>query len=241
MDSKKISIITINKNDSQGLERTIKSVILQKKIYELIVIDGRSTDKSKYFIRKYKTKITRFLSEKDENISDAFNKGIKLSTSEWILFLNSGDYFYNKNILNLIERDLSYNKSYDLLIYQLKFKEEKTSKKFGGNKTDLSKMKFYNVIPHQSLIMKRSLFNKYGKYSLYFPIAQDYEFLLRGINNFKIKKIDKIISIMTYGGITESNQIRSLTAFLKAKNKNKINHIFLNYLIFFFCNYKSIF
>ena len=67
--------------------------------------------------------------------------------------------------------------------------------------------------------MKRSLFNKYGKYSLDFPIAQDYEFLLRGINNFKIKKIDKIISIMTYGGITESNQIRSLTAFLKQKIK----------------------
>ena len=52
MDNKKISIITINKNDSQGLERTIKSVILQKKIYELIVIDGRSSDKSLIFYKK---------------------------------------------------------------------------------------------------------------------------------------------------------------------------------------------
>ena len=95
-------------------------------------------------------------------------------------------------------------------------------------------MKLYNVIPHQSLIMKKSLFKKYGKYSLDFPIAQDYEFLLRGIKDFKIKKIDKIISIMTYGGITESNEIKSLIAFLKAKNKNKINYSIINYLIFIY-------
>ena len=234
MDNKKISIITINKNDFQGLQKTIKSIIVQKKIYELIVIDGKSSDKSLNFIRKYQKKITNFISEKDTNISDAFNKGIKLSTSEWILFLNSGDYFYNKDVLALIERDLSYNKSYDLLIYQLVFQKKKESKLFGGKKTDLNKMKLYNVIPHQSLIMKKSLFKKYGKYSLDFPIAQDYEFLLRGIKDFKIKKIDKIISIMTYGGITESNEIKSLIAFLKAKNKNKINYSIINYLIFIY-------
>ena len=240
MDKKKIFIIKINKNDFKGLEKTINSIFAQKKIYELVVIDGKSTDKSINILRKNKNKIDKLLSEKDINISDAFNKGIKYSTSEWILFLNSGDYFYNKNVLDLIEKDLFYNKSYDLLLYRLIYKESKNSKIYGGTLTDLGKMKLYNVIPHQSLIMKKSLFEKYGNFSLDFPIAQDYEFLLRGINEIKIKKINKIISIMTFGGITEKNQLKSLNAFLRAKNKNKINNFVINYFIFIYGVFKLI-
>ena len=232
MIKKKITIITINKNNSVGLKKTIKSVIQQKKIYEFIVIDGKSNDGSLKIIRKYKKHITKFVSEKDLNISDAFNKGIKLAESRWLFFLNSGDFFYNKNVLRLIENDLVHLILNDLLVYKLIFKGQRKNQIFGGEKTNLNKMVYYNTIPHQSLIMKKSLFKRFGLYSLDFPIAQDYEFLLRIYGKIKILKLNKFLSVMTYGGITENSPIKCLIAFLKAQNKNKTNIILINYLVF---------
>ena len=230
MKDAKISIVTINKNNCYGLEKTIKSIIKQKKIYELIVIDGKSTDNSFSIIKKYQSKINKFIFEKDKNISDAFNKGIKLSKSKWILFLNSGDYFYNKKVLELIEKDILFYEKKDLLIYKLIFKSKIKKKEFGGRLTDLGKMKHYNTIPHQSLIMKRNLFKRFGLYSTKYPIAQDYEFLLRIIDKIKIAQFDNIVSIMTDGGVTENNQIKCLYAFFKAKQKNRVNNFLINTL-----------
>src|ERR1700757_1115246 len=96
----KLSIITINFNDQLGLSKTIKSVISQTiSDFEFIIIDGASSDKSLDIIKHYADKISFWVSEKDNGIYDAQNKGIAKATGDYLLFLNSGDCFYNEHIV----------------------------------------------------------------------------------------------------------------------------------------------
>ena len=95
-----ISIVVVSLNTAKKFEKTIKSILNQStNNFELIVVDGMSKDKTKYFLKKYNKFITKIISEKDKGIYDAMNKGIKNSSKKWIYFLNSGDIFCNKNIL----------------------------------------------------------------------------------------------------------------------------------------------
>lgn len=97
------SIITVNKNNARGLEKTIKSVIDQTfNKYEFIIIDGNSDDNSVEIIKKYEDKISYWISENDSGKYNAMNKGIKVAEGDYCLFLNSGDYLYNNGILEEI-------------------------------------------------------------------------------------------------------------------------------------------
>ena len=92
---KTLSIITVVKNDEKNIQKTIRSIVDQKKMeYEYIIIEGRSSDKTLEKILKYKKKIDKIISKKDKNIYHAMNKGIKLANGEIIVFCNSGDFFY---------------------------------------------------------------------------------------------------------------------------------------------------
>ncbi|HMK06596.1 MAG TPA: glycosyltransferase, partial [Flavobacterium sp.] len=96
----KISIITINYNESEGLKKTIESVISQTfRDYEFIVIDGNSSDGSKDVIAQYNDKITYALSEPDSGIYNAMNKGIRAAKGDYVFFLNSGDRFLETHTL----------------------------------------------------------------------------------------------------------------------------------------------
>ena len=96
-----ISIITVVYNCKDDLEMTIKSIIDQTyPNIEYIVIDGNSNDGTIDIIKKYQNKITYWISEPDEGIYDAMNKGIRQSTGDWINFMNAGDRFYDQNILS---------------------------------------------------------------------------------------------------------------------------------------------
>jgi glycosyltransferase involved in cell wall biosynthesis len=111
----KLSIITINYNNSIGLKKTIESVVSQScSEFEFIVIDGGSQDVSKEIIELHQSKINYWVSEKDKGIYHAMNKGIRASSGEYILFLNSGDVLLddveilNKVVLNLNQKALYY-------------------------------------------------------------------------------------------------------------------------------------
>ena len=96
----KLSIITINYNDKEGLKKTIESVINQTwQDFEFIVIDGGSTDGGKEIIEQYTSKIDYWVSEPDKGIYNAMNKGIRAATGDFVLFLNSRDIFYNNEVL----------------------------------------------------------------------------------------------------------------------------------------------
>lgn len=103
MKRQKISVITINYNNKTGLEKTIKSVISQTyPELEYIIIDGGSNDGSVDVIKKYADKITYWVSEPDKGIYNAMNKGIIKATGEYCNFMNSGDCFYDSNVLNCV-------------------------------------------------------------------------------------------------------------------------------------------
>ena len=100
---KLLSIITVVKNDVYNIEKTIKSIISQKNInIEYIIIDGLSRDGTIKIVNKYKKKIDRIITEKDNGIYYAMNKSIRLIKSDWTVFLNSGDIFFDNNIIDKI-------------------------------------------------------------------------------------------------------------------------------------------
>lgn len=196
----KITIITVCYNARDVIENTIKSVIKQSyQNIEYIIIDGGSIDGTKEIIEKYKNIFPIiFISEKDDGIYDAMNKGIKLSSGEWLNFMNAGDVFLNTESISEV---LPWLKSDFDIVYgstEIRYKDFKTIKK-GPNPNKL----WLGYVPHQSafiksLIMKKYLYNENNK------IAGDLEFFLNVYyNGGKIKKINQIISSFAKDGITE--------------------------------------
>lgn len=120
----KLSIITINKNNAIGLEKTIQSVINQTYFdkIEYIIIDGLSTDGSSMIIDKYRNYFSYWVSEKDNGIYDAMNKGTNAAAGEYLLFLNSGDVLYHNNIIKEVYNEL---KSYDIVYGGVEYEGEK--------------------------------------------------------------------------------------------------------------------
>lgn len=180
----KLSIITINRNNSEGLLKTIESVVSQTySDYEYIIIDGGSTDGSVKVIKQYHEKISYWVSESDTGIYNAMNKGILKATGEYCLFLNSGDTLCENNVLHKILNN-DYNE--DILIgnIYLTYKDKKVPHHIGIHTTDINDNSICSIdlifdsLPHQASFIKRNLFEKYGLYDESLKIVSDWKFTL---------------------------------------------------------------
>ncbi len=202
-----ISIITINYNNAIGLKKTIESVISQTyKEFEYIVIDGGSSDNSVAYIEEYKKHISYYCSEKDEGIYDAMNKGIGKAKGEYLLFLNSGDFLFNNEILfnvfcNKYDSDILYG---DLIF------DFYTYKKTEKRPVKLTNQFLYNdTLFHPASFIKKQLFQACSNYNCNYKIASDYDFFLNAILNNKAstKYLNFVISVYDTSGISsnESN------------------------------------
>lgn len=159
----KISIITVCYNAITCIEKTILSVINQTyDNIEYIIIDGGSTDGTIDIIKKYENYISYWISEPDKGIYDAMNKGIKLSTGNWINLMNAGDVFTEENVLKKIfTNDIPVNTK---IIYSDFFAQTKSEKLFFHTSIEKGR------ILHQSTIYKKSLHDEYGYYQVTKPI-----------------------------------------------------------------------
>ncbi|MCK4919698.1 MAG: glycosyltransferase [Bacteroidales bacterium] len=189
----KLSIITINLNNKIGLEKTIKSVITQTfNEIEYIIIDGGSNDGSIEIIRNYNVK-NKFiwLSEPDRGIFHAMNKGIKMASGEYLLFLNSGDTLVDNSVL---EKVLRLNICEDYVFGNFNI-EKKGKVIYKDVCLEYEEPSLYNLIdgslPHQASFIKKKLFTKYGLYDENLKYSGDWEFCIRTIilNNCSIKHI----------------------------------------------------
>lgn len=206
----KFSIITINYNNAQGLNRTMKSVFNQtSKEFEYIVVDGGSTDTSLEIIQQFNdSTIQRFqwISEPDAGIYNAMNKGINMATGDYLLFLNSGDWLSSNDV---IERVLSYlNIDFEIVSGELELVKSNTDriKLFPPKAVNLN----YCInagLTHPNTFIKKELFDKYGYYNEQNKIISDWEFFLIacGLHSCKYKSISVLVSCFEMDGVSNQN------------------------------------
>lgn len=192
----KLSIITVNFNNPVGLEETIRSVISQtNKDFEYIVVDGASTKGDVDIIKKYSQGITKWISESDTGIYNAMNKGAKMATGDYLLFMNSGDTMYCNDTVDKI-----YKASFDEDFVEgiIAFKNS-SRLHYPAKEINLSYYLFVTNNYHQASLIKRKMLLE-NPYDESYRIAADMKFNIQNIicNNCSYNSIDVIIS--TYEG-----------------------------------------
>lgn len=207
----KISIITINYNDKVGLTKTIESVISQTwQDFEFLVIDGNSTDGGKEVINQYADKIDYWLSEPDTGVYNAMNKGIRAAKGDYVLFLNSGDLFYDNAVLKKV--DVMIHGDFGIYYGDVIVKKPH-SERHKVYPEVLSFSYFYtNALCHQSCFIKRQLFHDHFFYNEDYKIYSDGEFFIYTIckMNVPYKHLDLIVSIYDFTGISSNPKYEKL-------------------------------
>ncbi|MGV3631154.1 MAG: glycosyltransferase family 2 protein [Bacteroidota bacterium] len=201
----KLSIITINYNNAAGLEKTIRSVMAQTSgDFEYVVIDGASTDGSVEVIEKYKDKITYWISEHDEGIYNAMNKGILAAKGEYCQFLNSGDYLSDEWVT---ERMISHLDG-EAILYGNMIKLWPNGKRYKNTsiKTDSMYNYYVGSLNHSPAYIRRSLFEKYGLYDEQLKIVSDWKFYLDAIalGNEAVKYVNIDVTCFDMTGISNT-------------------------------------
>jgi glycosyltransferase involved in cell wall biosynthesis len=231
-----LTIITVVYNSRNLIEDTLKSITLIKdNTIEYIVIDGGSTDGTVNIINNYLDTINVFVTEKDNGIYDAMNKGIALSHGKYISFLNAGDT-YVSNFKSLIQEHFSFK--YDAFSFGINYLYsdigliEQLPEQYTLNKFDPQFM----YLPHPGLFAKRDLFVKFGLFNVYYKSSADLDWINRVITskdlNFQIVK--KPITNFLAGGMSSSYTAFSETkeiAIKYGKSKIKSNWIFFKQII----------
>lgn len=201
----KLSIITINLNNKDGLQKTIDSIVNQSfKDFEWIVIDGASTDGSRKLIEQYAEHIAYWVSESDKGVYNAMNKGIKVAKGEYVNFMNSGDCFASSTVL---EDVFVANRTADVLYgYMMRGSVDGKINNLSMMKPDLSWIDFYNDgLPHQSTFIKRRLFDELGFYDESLKAVSDWKFFVNAFVYHKATSdfIPMKISVYAEGGISD--------------------------------------
>lgn len=208
----KISIITVCRNSAKYLESCINSTINQShKDIEYIVIDGASTDGTLSLLKSKYDKLITLVSEPDDGIYDAMNKGINLANGEIIGFLNSDDFYENDKVIskvaNLFKNDTSLDCCYADLIY---VNRSDTSKNIRYVKSsNFKKGLFYEgwCPPHPTFFVRKSIYEKYGNFNLNYKIASDVDLMIRflEVHGINTTYIPEVWVKMRIGGTTNKS------------------------------------
>lgn len=207
MKSPLISIITITLNAEIYLEQTIQSVLNQTyKNIEYIIVDGGSTDGTLGVIEKYKNAIAHIISEKDEGIADAMNKGAALAQGDYVVFLHADDYFVHDNAIEAVVEKM--DRTADIVACNIQYGvRQSTCKPRGFNFW----FNFKQGIYHQGIVCRRDLIEKLNGFDTQFRIAMDYDFFLRAYRRgAKLIKVPAVLSVMRDTGISSRQDWQSL-------------------------------
>jgi glycosyltransferase involved in cell wall biosynthesis len=206
-----ITIVTVCYNSEHLISETIKSVLNQTyNNIEYIIIDGASTDRTLDIIKEYKPKFNgkmKLISEPDKGIYDAMNKGIESAYGEFIYFLNSGDLFFNNNIVEQVIKEFIKRSNIDIIYGNINIQ-------ISPNNQFIKKYKNINffslmrhTICHQALFVKTRIFEEIGDFNTKYKFASDYDWIIKCyINKFNFRYIDKIIVNYDFNGISSLNE-----------------------------------
>ena len=205
----KISIITITYNSAKTLPRALESV--QSQTYndiEHVLVDGASTDGTRELIEAYAAKHTnvRWVSEPDEGIYNAINKGIRMASGDVIGFLHSDDVLYSTDSIGQIAAAMRASKA-DVIYGDLQYcKGDKVVRRWKSNDFHPSALKFGWMPPHPTVYVRREVYEQVGPYDEWFRISADYDMILRIFTaGFKTHYIPEVLVKMNTGGTSNKN------------------------------------
>ncbi len=230
----KISVITAVFNAKDSVEQAIKSVLSQTyHNFELIIIDGASTDGTREIIENFKDNLSVFVSEPDDGIYDALNKGIKCATGDVIGFLHADDVFENNNILSKLAKTFSNSEIdavYGDLVYISKNNPANVLRYWKSGSYSREMLKLGWMPPHPTFYCRRSAYTQMGMFDVSFDIAADYDCMLRFLTSekFNCGYIPEVLVRMRVGGKSNrslSNIVRKSVEDYRALTRNNIGGI----------------
>ena len=220
----KISIITVTNNSAKTLEHTIQSVLSQTyPDIEYIIIDGKSADTTLTIIEKYRHKISTFISEKDEGLYYAINKGIRLATGNIVGVIHADDFYIDKHVITKVAETFKANQAeavYADLYYVDKNNTDKIIRTWRSGTFKVANFLWGWMPPHPAFFIKKACYEKYGLFNTSLRSAADYEIMLRMLYKNKIKAayLPEFIVKMRVGG--QSNA--SINNRVKANNEDRM-------------------
>lgn len=232
-----ISIITATFNSAKTLKDTIQSVLRQtNKDFEYLIIDGGSTDETIDIVKSYESEFSgrlKWVSEKDQGIYDAMNKGIKMASGDVVGILNSDDYFTSDDILQTVDNAFKSHEI-DAIYGDIHFirdgAPDKCVRYYSSRMFSPFWLRFGFMPAHPSFYCKREIFDKAGLYSLDYKIGADYEMMVRLFKRHKIKSlyVNKDFVTMRTGGASNNNVRSRLTLIEEDVKACRVNGIYTN-------------
>jgi glycosyltransferase involved in cell wall biosynthesis len=234
----KISIITVCYNSSKTIEDTIKSVIGQSffENIQYIIIDGGSTDTTLDIISKYRDKIDVVVTEKDNGLYDAMNKGVKIASEDVIGFINSDDIFCDNQAVEKVMKIFCDNSSLDSvyadLYYVSQYNQNVIMRKWISGEQKSFSVGWHPA--HPTLYIKKNIYEKYGLFNLDFKLASDFELMLRIFDKYKISSyyIPEVFVKMRLGGETNKNLTNIFKQNFECIRAFRLNGLKINFTLY---------
>lgn len=229
----RVTLITATYNSGASIKTCLDSVVSQDyDDFEYLIIDGKSSDDTLSIVKDYQQKYSyiKLISEKDQGIYDALNKGVLLSKGDVIGFVHSDDLLASKTVIFEIVATLK-NKALDGVYGDLEYvRKEDTAKvvRFWKSRSFNSKLLSKGWMPaHPTLFLKKEVYEKHGLFNLTYQISADYDFMLRVLkdDNLKFGYLPKVITIMRIGGASNgsiNNIIKKTKEDYRAIRSNQI-------------------
>ena len=225
---KKFSVIIVSLNTKKDFLKTINSARKQKyNDYEIIIVDGKSSDGTIKEIKRIKDRRVRSVIEKDNGIYDAMNKGVKKSKGDWIIFLNSGDIFVNKNVFKKIS--IKEIEKYDILFGNTLVDNKFFIYKVRAN--SFTKKTIFMPFCHQSTVVRKNLLLNYV-FSSKYKISSDFDFFLKCFKKrVRFHNLNITVSKVLSNGLSDRNRNTVFNENIKIIRNNNYD-LFLIFKLF---------
>ncbi len=230
----KISVITVVFNNRESIAAALDSVLAQANVdYELVVIDGGSTDGTLEVLNRYTERIAVLVSEPDRGIYDALNKGIQRASGDVVGFLHSDDLFADTGVLSRLANifaDRSMDAVYGDLVYVRKVNPDQVVRYWRAGDFSRSRLGWGWMPPHPTFYVRRSVYRQIGLFDTTFRIAADYDFILRLLSRkgVKVRYIPEVLVKMRVGGASNRslrNIVRKSSEDLRALRRNGVGGV----------------
>lgn len=208
-DGPLISVVTVVYNGVRFLSETIESVLAQEGVnLEYWVIDGGSGDGTVEIIQRHSAGLTGWISESDQGISHAFNKGVERSRGTYVMLLNADDALAHRHSLAELLRHASDSQWPDVIYGDCDLHDPDSGAFLYRAVVEYQRERFLRgrALPHPGMLMHQRYFERYGRFDLSFKVAMDYELFLRGIPSVGAVRAPVLVSRVRAGGISARNR-----------------------------------